>query len=283
MPTLDTPFPTNSARNAALVSGVGTGMFLVILVVLHVIRPDLDPSWRFVSEYELGPHGWLMHVAFISLAICTASAALAVVSQARGIAGHLGIALLLISAAGMTLAGIVAPDSNSGLHDIGAMLDLVPFAALLLAWSLSRNEAWTNETWANETWASTRVSLWTIALLPLLGLLVFMVSMAILLPRNGGRPGPSVFVGWQNRFMIVAQCIWLFHTACQVLGLPRAAIIDRESHSSGSAWTTSLNRGGEVDDGQSSQDEEGCERENGRSRTGEPNPCGDRPVPRAAP
>lgn len=207
MSTFNTPFPTTSARYAALVSSAGAGMFLVILVVLHVVRPDLDPSWRFISEYELGPHGWLMHVAFISLAIGTASVALAVVSQARGIAGYLGIALLLISATGMTLAGVVAPDSNSRLHDIGAMLDLVPFAALLLAWSLS----------PNETWASTRVSLWTVSLLPMLGLLVFTVSMAILLPRNGGRPGPSVFVGWQNRFMIVAQCIWLFHTARRVL------------------------------------------------------------------
>src|SRR4029077_6687613 len=127
MSTFNTPRPTTFARNAALVSSTGTGIFLVILVVLHVIRADLDPSWRFISEYELGPQGWLMHVAFISLAVSTGSVALAVASQARGIAAYLAIALLLISATGMTLAGAVAPDSNSGLHDIGAMLDLVPF------------------------------------------------------------------------------------------------------------------------------------------------------------
>jgi hypothetical protein len=273
MSTFNTPFPTNSARNAALVSSVGASMFLVILVALHVVRPDLDPSWRFISEYELGPHGWLMHVAFICLAVGAGGVAFAVVSQARSFAGYVGIALLLISAAGMTLAGVVAPDSNSRIHDIGAMLDLIPFAALLIAWSLSRNA----------TWASTRVSSWRIALLPMLGLLVFMVSMAVLLPRNGGRPGPSVFVGWQNRFMIVAQCIWLLHTARQVLGLPPTAMIDCESHSSGSAWTASLNRGQEVDDGQSRQNEKGCERENGRSRADEPNHYGDRPVSRAGP
>ena len=225
MSTFNTPFPIGSARNAALVSSAATGLFLVILVALHVIRPDLDPSWRFISEYELGPHGWLMHVAFISLAVGTASVALAVVSQAQGIAGYLGIALLLFSATGMTLAGVVAPDSNGRIHDIGAMLDLIPFAALLLAWSLSRNE----------TWTSAPVSLWTVAILPMLGLLVFMVSMAILLPRNGGRPGPAVLVGWQNRFMIVAQCIWLFYTARRVLRLPPATVIDGEIHSSGRA------------------------------------------------
>jgi hypothetical protein len=77
MSTFTVPFPTNAARNAAFVSSVGTGMFLMILVVLHVVRPDLDPSWRFISEYELGPHGWLMDVAFISLAVGTASIAFA--------------------------------------------------------------------------------------------------------------------------------------------------------------------------------------------------------------
>lgn len=210
MSTFNTPLPTTSTRNAAIVSTAGTGIFLVILVLLHVVRPDLDPSWHFISEYELGPQGWLMHVAFISLAVGTTSVALAVVSQARSIAGYLGIAQLVISAAGMMLAGVCAPDSNSRLHDVGAMLDLVPFAALLLAWSLSRNERW----------ASIRVSLWAVAFLPLLGLLVFMVSMSSMLPRNGGRPGPLVLVGWQNRFMIVMQCIWLFHTAHRVLRLP---------------------------------------------------------------
>src|SRR5579863_3952744 len=113
MSTFNTPLPTTSARSAAFVATVGTGIFLVILVVLHVVRPDLDPSWRFISEYELGPHGWLMHVAFVSLAVGTASVAIAVVSQARSIAGYLGVTQLLISAAGMTLAGVFAPGSSS--------------------------------------------------------------------------------------------------------------------------------------------------------------------------
>ncbi|WP_018268507.1 DUF998 domain-containing protein [Methylosinus sp. LW4] len=153
MSTFNSPFPTNSARNAAFVSSVGTSMFLVILAVLHVVRPDLDPSWRFISEYELGPLGWLMHVAFICLAVGAAGVAFAVVSQARSIASYVGTALLLISAAGMALARVVAPDSKSRIHDIGAMLDLVPFAALAIAWNLSRNAMW----------ASTRVSLWRTA------------------------------------------------------------------------------------------------------------------------
>ena len=89
------------------------------------------------------------------------------------------------------------------------MLDQVPFAALFIAWSLSRNERW----------ATRRASLWGVALLPLLGLVVFMVSMGVMLPRNGGRPGPTVLVGWQNRFMILTQCAWLLHTAWQVLAL----------------------------------------------------------------
>jgi Protein of unknown function (DUF998) len=36
---------------------------------LHVLKPEMDPSWHMISEYALGRHGWIMRLAFISLAI----------------------------------------------------------------------------------------------------------------------------------------------------------------------------------------------------------------------
>jgi hypothetical protein len=46
--------------------------------------------------------------------------------------------------------------------------------------------------------------LWT-SVLPLLGLAIFIISMATILPHHGGRPGPGVLVGWPNRIMILAH------------------------------------------------------------------------------
>lgn len=35
-------------------------LFLLLLATLHLLKADLDPSWHFISEYEIGRHGWLM-------------------------------------------------------------------------------------------------------------------------------------------------------------------------------------------------------------------------------
>jgi len=211
--TFVTAAPGPLAQRAALLSIAGTGAFVALLAALHLLRPDLDPSWRFISEYELGEHGGLMRAAFFALAVGTAGAGVAVASQVPRLVGYLGLLQLALSAAGMLLAAIFVPDPSRHLHDLGAILDQVPFGALCVAWSLTGNERWT----------ARRRSLWAAAILPLLGLVVFVVSMGVMLPRNDGRPGPTVLVGWQNRFMILAQCAWLLHTAQQVLAVARAS------------------------------------------------------------
>jgi len=107
----------------------------------------------------------------------------------------------------MVLAAIFVPDRANRLHEVGAVLDNVPFAALLINWSLSRNPAWSD----------ARPTLGWTAALPLLGLVVFLVSMGVMLPRNGGQPGPTVLVGWPNRIMILAHCAWLMPVAWQAM------------------------------------------------------------------
>jgi hypothetical protein len=40
----------------------------VLLLGMHVLKPEIAPSWRFISEYALGDFGWLMHLAFLAFA-----------------------------------------------------------------------------------------------------------------------------------------------------------------------------------------------------------------------
>ncbi len=42
------------------------GFTAVVIVVLHLLRPDLDPYNRAISEYVNGPHGALMAITFFS-------------------------------------------------------------------------------------------------------------------------------------------------------------------------------------------------------------------------
>src|SRR6185503_8028062 len=138
---------------AARVSFAADAAFVVLLAALHILEPEFDPSWRFISEYELGRYGWMMVLAFLSLAVSYVALFIAIKSQLRTIAGRIGRVLLLISALGLAMGGIfttdpitISPDAatTSGtLHNIGGTLGLaMTFAAVIISWILARNPAW---------------------------------------------------------------------------------------------------------------------------------------------
>jgi hypothetical protein len=54
-----------------------------------------------------------------------------------------------------------------------------------------------------------------------LGLVVFLLSIAIMLPRGGGKFTPDVLIGWTNRFLIFTSTVWLLTVAWQALKLYR--------------------------------------------------------------
>ncbi len=49
----------------ALVAMVGTVYWIASVVALHLLRPDYDPAQRAISEFAVGPYGYLMTIAFI--------------------------------------------------------------------------------------------------------------------------------------------------------------------------------------------------------------------------
>lgn len=215
----DQAAPTSISLTAARLSLGGAIIFLVLLVALHFIKPELDPSWRFISEYAIGSDGWIMQLAFVSLALSCASLAISLWSYVHGIIGKIGLILLMISAVGMLIAGIFTTDPittsrdamtpTGRLHEIGATLDLTPFAALFIGWSLIRR---------NPAWSSARRAILLTAWLPLLGLIVFIGSVSMLLPSDG-QFGPDVPVGWPNRFLVFTYCVWLITMVWQVIRL----------------------------------------------------------------
>src|SRR5829696_1391558 len=200
------PLTAIRERHAHAALGAGTG-FALVLVLLHLLRPDLDPSWRFVSEYAVGTFGYLMITAFLTLSAGYVSLFLAIRSQVPSIWGKVGLIVLLVSAAGMAIAGVFVTDpittpaaerSMTGrLHEVGAFLDLTPLAAPLISWSVARR---------NPNWAPARRSLLWTAWLLLLGLVIF-VSATVIFGQQP--PGPDMPIGWPNRFLVITYCIWL--------------------------------------------------------------------------
>jgi hypothetical protein len=201
-----------TAARLALMTGA---TFVVLLAALHFIKPDLDPSWRAISEYALGDYGWIMTIAFLAWGLSAIGVFVTILSQIHTLGGRIGLAFLLIGAAGPILAGLFPTDpittpldamtTTSSIHSLGAVLsDGIAIAAALLTLSLVRK---------NPNWSSVRRPLIWATVLAWAGFVVLTVSMVLLLPQNGGQLGPDVLVGWQSRFLVVAYAAWLMTAA----------------------------------------------------------------------
>jgi hypothetical protein len=50
--------------SSALTAILFAALSLLMLLLLHLLEPELDPAWRMISEYEIGRFGWLVRLAF---------------------------------------------------------------------------------------------------------------------------------------------------------------------------------------------------------------------------
>lgn len=211
---------TSRTRTAAFVAIIAAGTAASALLLLHLLRPDLDPTWRFVSEYALGPFGFVMTVAF--LAIAAASAALVVLmwGQGRTVTGRIGAVLAAISSLGMLIAAVFPTDPittpadeftlSGTLHAVGGQLNLTPFAILFLTIGLRRAR----------DWRPILPPLWVIVAVAL-GLTVGFIATAATTATDGF--GPGVLTALFGRGMLAAYLAWVVVAASHVLRLPRAA------------------------------------------------------------
>ena len=103
-------------QNPMLLSAItasGVGVFLLVVIALHLAQPGYDPLNQLMSELALGRHGQFMLVAFLALAIALAAAALNLLFHGR----HLVLAALLgLASASFAGAGWVTLGSSAAVH-----------------------------------------------------------------------------------------------------------------------------------------------------------------------
>src|SRR5262245_2117868 len=150
------PVVSLTAARLSLVAAVAT---LILLVALHILSPEIDPSWRMVSEYALGNYGWVLALMFLTWALSCVALFFAIKSQIWTVGGKIGLGFLLAAAVGMSMASIF--DVRHNLHGLAAIIGMpsLPIAAMLTSLSLVRNPAWfPARRWllwtANLTWLS---------------------------------------------------------------------------------------------------------------------------------
>jgi hypothetical protein len=205
---------TAIASNAARLSVFSGVFFVFILGSLHLLEPEFDPTWRFISEYALGSFGWMMHLAFGLLATSLLSAGVAIFSQIRTVLGYIGLAILGLSAFGYMIAAIFVTDPISvnadaatfsgKMHVIGATLDYTPIAALLISLALARNEAW----------RPIRGRLLVTSCITLVIMVLFMLQIP-----HDGQFTPEVLAGLFGRLLIVSYLGWLLSVGFHSLKL----------------------------------------------------------------
>ena len=211
--------PVSTVQTLAAQLSIASGvLFVLLLLSLHVLEPEFDPTWRFISEYALGTFGWMMHLAFFMLATSLLSAGVALFSYVRSVVGYIGLAILGISVIGIVIAAIFTTDPiatpqeamtlSGNMHVFGASLDYTPVAALLLSFVLARHPAW------------RPIRLWLFLTAGLT--LVAMVAFILLLPHDG-KFGPGVFAGLFGRFLVVSYLGWLLTVGFHTLRLRRRA------------------------------------------------------------
>ena len=183
-------------------------------------QAGLDPSWRFISEYAIGDSGWIMVLAFVSLAVSCGALFIAIRSEIGTRGGKVGLAFLLAAAVGLLVAATFTTDpttasgdeatTHGAIHGAGAIVGMmsIPVAAALLTRSLQRNPSWS---------VARRSLLWATGFV-WIGFFAFEASFAIMLP--GHELGPDFRIGWPNRFLILTYSVWL---AAVALGAARLA------------------------------------------------------------
>ena len=204
-----------TALVASRMAVIFSATFLVILFLLHFLKPELDPSWRMISEYEIGRYGWMMRLAFFCWGSSVLSLLVALWRSLRTIGGKIGYVWLVLIGIALFGAGIFVTNEITNttvstantLHTLcGAFVILTfPIASSLVVGSLARNKEW----------VAARRPLFWVEILVWLSMFAFFGSIIVsnAINPSAGRVGPEVYLGWPNRFMVLIYHVWLITIA----------------------------------------------------------------------
>jgi hypothetical protein len=190
----------------ALIAIGGILYFVVAVVALHVLRSELNPISRAVSNYAVGPFGFFMTAAFFTLALSEFALALGLarsLTTSRG--AFVSVLLLNLAGAGLVVTGIFPGDVKS-LHPPATTTALIhwtgagiSFLSLMIATFLLSNCFKTDA-----QWQSFHRPAFALAVAVVLALLVF---------------GMLTIIGWVGvgeRIYIAASVLWLLRASVRL-------------------------------------------------------------------
>lgn len=209
----------NNQSTAAHIAIIAVITYHILLFALIFIRPDLDPYWHTISEWAIGPNGWIMVLAFLISATAYGALFITIRKEVKGVMGKIGLGILFICFIGTIMVGVFVTDpmpvpgsveaqemsltTTGMLHMLGGAgaLFLLPFAALLISLSLALK---------NEAFSSTKKILLITGFIPLVGWIGFIIHMNLyIIPLGDYAYGPEVPLGWPPRFLLISYAVWV--------------------------------------------------------------------------
>jgi Protein of unknown function (DUF998) len=198
------------ATVAATYSLVAIALAVALVVLLHVLEPEYDPSWRMLSEYSLGRYGPLMRFAFIAAGTGVMATAVAL----SGPAWPWSIGLVVV-AVGPLVAAFVDTDPittpraamsrRSNVHAAFGSLFILGFPLVATATGIG---------------AIASPSVGPILALASVGPWIALAWFIWTSARHA-RPdvvgGPDIPIGWPNRASMIVYLGWLGLAAAMML------------------------------------------------------------------
>jgi len=204
----ETASPHPSARFFGTATIGCTLYAAVALLLMHVLRPDFAPTSHMISDYAVGPYGWVMQSVFVGLSADCIMLVLGLVrSGPSSIAARLGIVLLAVASIGLIVSAVFptdlhgAPSTRSGyIHTLSFFVNVasIILAIILLTVSFGSDVRWRSY---------RRTSL----------ILLSLVALAFVLQFLTLRKGAPY--GLANRFFITVLLAWVLVTAYRLRNL----------------------------------------------------------------
>jgi hypothetical membrane protein len=135
----------------ALVALVGIAVKFLIIAAFHFVRPDVNPVVEPISNYGVGPYGFLLTVADIGSVVATLALVVGLfLGMAPAARSYVGLFLLGLTGVAELVAGIFPIDVGAEVTTAGTIHNIAgnisffcfPIAAILLSLRMGKDEQW---------------------------------------------------------------------------------------------------------------------------------------------
>jgi Protein of unknown function (DUF998) len=201
----------------ALLTIGGIATFLFNLTALHFLRPDVNPVLEPISNFAVGPYGFLFTAADIGGGLAALALILGlylgIAPRARS---YIGLFLLGLYGASELLAGIFPIDVGAETTTAGAIHNIVgnigffgfPIAVILLSLGMGKDERW----------RSLRLPALALAGVVVLTVILTMVGFNI-----------GIGFGVTQRIANVAAMVWMLVVALHLRSVAQGALAQQPS------------------------------------------------------